>query len=196
MLDLLAEKRYEAITVQDVLDRADIGRSTFYAHFLDKADVLASITEQMLDQFNQQLSRRHVGQSEDGVVNAGMRGDPRRGSVPGVPSLELFRHVHAERRLFQALWRGHAGAVLSAAAQAALSRSIGEALALLWDERRPSPLPIGVTARYLAGAFCNLLTWWLEADVPYEPEQMDRLFRQLAAPGVWTWLEGAGAETA
>jgi AcrR family transcriptional regulator len=43
LLALLAEKRYEAITVQDILERANIGRSTFYSHYYDKEDVLQSI---------------------------------------------------------------------------------------------------------------------------------------------------------
>jgi AcrR family transcriptional regulator len=33
MMELLSEKRYEAISVQDILDRADVGRSTFYTHY-------------------------------------------------------------------------------------------------------------------------------------------------------------------
>jgi AcrR family transcriptional regulator len=51
LLALLAEKRYEAITVQDILERANIGRSTFYTHYYDKEDVLQSIAEQMLETF-------------------------------------------------------------------------------------------------------------------------------------------------
>jgi AcrR family transcriptional regulator len=74
MTDLLREKRYDAITVQDLLDWADIGRSTFYAHYFDKEDVLASVVEQQLELFGQQLSQRDAGQ---GII----------------PSLELFRHV-------------------------------------------------------------------------------------------------------
>ncbi len=53
MMELLSETPYDAITVQDILERANIGRSTFYAHYYDKEDVLASITEQMLDLFSQ-----------------------------------------------------------------------------------------------------------------------------------------------
>ena len=43
MLELLFEKHYDTITVQDILDRANIGRSTFYAHYFDKEDVLTSM---------------------------------------------------------------------------------------------------------------------------------------------------------
>jgi AcrR family transcriptional regulator len=42
MIALILEKPFDSITVQDVLDRAGVGRSTFYAHYKDKDDVLIS----------------------------------------------------------------------------------------------------------------------------------------------------------
>jgi hypothetical protein len=51
-------------------------------------------------------------------------------------------------------------------------------------------MPLTVVAQYLAGAFLNLLKWWLEAEMPYTPEQMDAMFQQLALPGVWLTVEG------
>jgi len=53
MMDLMLEKTYDAITVQDLLDRANIGRSTFYSHYYDKEDVLSSLGEQMLEMLGQ-----------------------------------------------------------------------------------------------------------------------------------------------
>jgi hypothetical protein len=47
-----------------------------------------------------------------------------------------------------------------------------------------------VVAQYLAGAFLTLLKWWLEAEMPYPPEQMDRIFQQLVLPGMWATIEG------
>ena len=74
MMELLAETRYDAITVQDISYRANIGRSTFYAHYYDKEDVLASITEQMLDLFSQSMQQVETGPKI-------------------LPGLELFRHA-------------------------------------------------------------------------------------------------------
>src|SRR5262252_7657343 len=61
MMELLFERNYDAITVQDILDRANIGRSTFYAHYYDKEDVLASIADEQLELLSQQLSKRVAG---------------------------------------------------------------------------------------------------------------------------------------
>src|SRR5512140_1252602 len=84
MMQLLSEKGYEAITVQDILERAGIGRSTFYSHYFDKEDVHASMMEQMLADMTQQLPEKYTGQ---GLI----------------PSLELFRHIYRDRPHFQAV---------------------------------------------------------------------------------------------
>lgn len=176
MMDLLFEKRYDEMTVQDVLDRANIGRSTFYTHYFDKEDVLASIAEQQLELLSQQLSQRDAGQ---GII----------------PSLELFQHVHQNHQYFRAMLRGHAREVLWDAAQTSLSRTIEQALATTLAKKRSPSVPLTVVSQYLAGAFLNLLKWWLEAEMPYSPEQMDEMFQQLALPGVWATVEGKSTFT-
>ena len=94
-----------------------------------------------------------------------------------IPSLALFRHAQQEHRLFQVL----------------LSRTIEQTLTALCVGKQIPRMPLAVVAQYLAGAFLNLLKWWLEAEMPYPPEQMDALFQQLALPGVWATLEGKRA---
>lgn len=171
MMELLTEKRYSAITVQDLLDRAGIGRSTFYAHYFDKEDVLASVVEQMLASFSQRLSQHEPGQ---GII----------------PSLELFRHAWEHRAFFQAMARGHAGERLLETGRALLSRNIEQALASVYPAEAASATPLPVMAQYLAGAFFNLFKWWMEAEMPYTPEQMDSIFQRLAMPGVWVSFGG------
>lgn len=171
LVELLVEKPYEAILVQDILDRAGIGRTTFYAHFFDKEDVLTTLTEQMLETFTQQIAQTETR--------------PR-----VVPSLELFHHVyHSQHQQFQLIMRGHAGDRLWEALQTALCRVIEPALTILCAEKRTPPIPLAVVAEFLADALLTLLKWWLAADMPYPPEQMERIFQQLALPGVWAILK-------
>src|ERR1035438_8891198 len=86
LMELLLEKRYEAITVRDILDRAGIGSSTFYAHYFDKEDVQKDVIEQMLEQLLPSLAQTTI---EHGML----------------PSLALFRHIqeHSQHAHFRAL---------------------------------------------------------------------------------------------
>jgi len=169
--ELLSEKSYDEILVQDILDRAGIGRTTFYAHYFDKEDVLDSITEQMLSMFTHQIARSTARQRV-------------------VPSLELFEHIyHSQNQHFRALMRGHASEPLWEAMQTALCQAIEPALSTLCAERRSPPISLPVVSQYLAGAFLTLLKWWVAADMPYPPEQMENIFQQLALPGVWSLLK-------
>jgi AcrR family transcriptional regulator len=169
--ELLLEKPYEEILVQDILDRAGVGRTTFYAHYFDKEDVLNSMTEQMLEMFTHQLAHATARQRV-------------------VPSLELFEHIYqSQHPQFRALMRGHAGEHLWEALQTALCSAIEPALSTLCAENRSPPIPLPVVSEYPASAFLTLLKWWLEASMPYPPEQMETIFQQLALPGVWAMLK-------
>ncbi len=166
MLELLSEKGYEAITVQDILERSGIGRSTFYSHYYDKEDVHASMMEQMLEEMTHQLAERNAGREI-------------------IPSLELFQHLYQDRPHFQAVaGSGPAGERLWEAMQTALGKIIEQALVSVGEDKNPSSIPLPMMSSYLAGAFLYLLKWWVKAGMSYSPEEMDRIFRQLALPGV------------
>jgi AcrR family transcriptional regulator len=169
--ELLVEKPYEEILVQDILDRAGIGRTTFYAHYFDKKDVLDSITEQELSMLTHQIAHATARQRV-------------------VPSLELFEHAyHSQNQQFLALMRSRTGKPLWEALQTALCRAIEPALCTLWADKRSPSIPLTVVSQYLAGAFLTLFKWWVEASMPYPPEQMENIFQQLALPGVWAMLK-------
>lgn len=169
--ELMVEKPYEEILVQDILDRADIGRTTFYAHYFDKEDVLNTIIEQELERLTHPIT--HVAARQRIV-----------------PSLELFEHVyHTQNQQFLALMRSRAGEPLWESLQTALCRAIEPALSTLCAERRSPSIPVPVVSEYLAGALLTLLKWWVETSMPYPPEQMEHIFQQLALPGVWAMLK-------
>jgi len=163
-IELLLEKSYDAILVQDILDRAGIGRTTFYAHYFDKKDALESTVEHMMDMFQQLIAQRETGPEI-------------------LPTAELFGHVHQHRQVFQALFL-HGGIVLWETGQAQFRTTIEEILVSRWKARHPSSIPQTAVAHYLAGAFFTLLKWWLEAERPCSPDQMDQIFQQLVMPGV------------
>jgi AcrR family transcriptional regulator len=168
LLELMREKRYEAITVQDLLDRAGIGRSTFYAHYFNKEDALTAMMEELLPQ--------HAAGQEI------------------VASLELFRHIYEQpeehARIIQAA-RSRTDDPLWETARALLSTKIEQGLAAACAGKGRPSVPLPLIAEYLTGALEHTLKWWMAAEMPYAPEEMDRYFRQLALPGVWAAIGGA-----
>lgn len=176
LMSLIVEKDYEAITVQNIIDRANLGRSTFYAHYQDKEDLLMSGLEEVVHN----LMR---GMEEAASAAQGTASNHRI-----LSALPMFTHAQEQYDLHKAIIAGRGVDVILKAIQKHLSLHLEEELALRLPAGHTPTIPLNVMAHYLAGTLLNLLIWWLEQNMPYPPERMDEIFQELAMPGVWAVL--------
>ena len=159
--ELILEQGYDRITVQDLIDRADVGRSTFYAHFETKDDLLMGQMVQL--------------QEEMGWALSGDR--PLTGSVVG--SLPLFQHLAEHHEQFKAMIGSRGIQMVSEAVHDSLCRYITEELERRGARGERHAAPIDARAGFLAGSLMAFATWWLDRGMPYSPEQMDEMFQEL-----------------
>lgn len=161
LVALIREKDYNTITVSDIIERANIGRSTFYAHYRDKDDLFVG----ELDRVIEVLSHRIPNQEES----------------PFFPSLGLFRHVGEEYELYKALLWTPGIDLLIKHLQKSLSDRIEQGLQ---KSGREFDIPLPILADFMAGSFLTLLKWWLENKMIYSPEEMDKIFQGLTMAGI------------
>jgi AcrR family transcriptional regulator len=171
LTDLILERGYEAVTVQDVIDRADVGRSTFYAHFLDKDDLLMAILADL-----EMPAPDHTAWTPD---------DPAFGWT-----LELFRHFGSGRRLFKAVAGSQSGALARRETTRRLEDLAGAELSRVGAGRKLDALRLEIVGRFLVGTFIGFMDWWMREENEHLPaEQVDHAFRSLVLPGVANVLE-------
>ena len=163
LVGLILEKGYSAITVSDIIDRANIGRSTFYVHYRDKDDLLAGELDRVVDTLSLHIS--HDSSERDSLF----------------PSLGLFRHVGEQHELYKALIWGPGADLLFKHEQKSLSEKIEHGLR---ESKKELNIPHPILANYVAGSFLTLLKWWLDNKMIYSPEQMDEIFKKLTQPGI------------
>jgi len=170
LMDLMLEKRYDKITVQDIIDRANVGRSTFYAHFQDKEDLLVTNFERMLESFSAHWLAH---------------GEERQNNGKHVMSVAaLFRHAQEYHTLYKALVWGRGIDLIYQQAQRYFSERVATILQTMMPPNVEPTLPLPLLANHIAATLGSLLRWWLEAEMPHSPDEMDDYFHQLVIPVV------------
>ena len=172
LVSLLVEKPYDTITIQNIIDRANVGRSTFYAHYQDKEVLLLSSIEEVVHSL--------IWGVQESAGGAAGHGE----SSPILSTEPIFRHAQEQHRLHKAMVAGRGIDVITSTIQTHLSRHIRERIEQRLPEGQSLSVPPPVMATHLAGALMTLLIWWLEHDMPYSPERMDDMFQALTMPGV------------
>ena len=159
--------------MQDILDRADVGRSTFYAHYRDKDELLLSCFEHLRTLFEQQQQALFAAR--------------RTGKDPEVHFiLELFRHTGQHHKLYKAIAGKQSGEmILKYLHRDLYTMLIGPLTELIRNKKSP-PVPIEITTHHLVSSLLSLMTWWLDNNMPYSAEKMDEIFRILTAPAIET----------
>ena len=171
LMALIVEKGYEAVTVQDILDRADVGRSTFYAHYRHKDELLLSGFEHLRTLFEQQ---------QQSMLASGHGGDgPDFNMI-----LELFRHTGEHHKLYKAIAGRKSGEMIIKYLHRYLYDMLVVPHKALWKSKKAPPVPAELTTYWIVSSLLSLMIWWLDNNMPYSAEKMDEMFRQLTMPGI------------
>jgi AcrR family transcriptional regulator len=166
LLALIRRKRYEAITIQDICDAADVGRSTFYAHYQGKDD----LKRRGLDHLRDQLI--------DAQTTTAMSSDARclRFSLP------MFEHARSHLDVYRAMKRNRGGSIALGRIREIICDLVREEIKAS-TEGRPDIAP-ELAVQYLVGAYMAVLVWWLDGGAQLAPERVDAMFRQLASTAI------------
>ncbi len=162
-LRLILEKGYDAITIQEITDRADLGRGTFYLHFKDKEELVWSAFRAMFEALEQE-AHRTLDRAHPQVEYFGLLG--------------IFRHADQHRDLYRVMFGGRGSARLTARMQDYMAQAFLEDIQRAPRAAAPPPadasfnLPHAFEAQLLTGLVTRLLYWWLETPTGYTPEQM------------------------
>jgi len=162
LIALLAVKHYDEISINDIIDRANVGRSTFYAHYQGKDDLLKSGFERVLDMLIHHIS---FGEAE--------------GQDLRLDTTQLFRHAQGHYELYRTLVWGSGFEILTKDGHAALSAKFQKSLTQHLSGKPEPSIPLAVLSYSMAGTLLILLKWWLDNKMPYSPEYMDEIFQQL-----------------
>lgn len=169
LISLIQEKGFDALTVQDIIDRANIGRSTFYSHFEGKEDLLLRGLDQLRFSLQEAQRQAHKGQgkAEERAF---------------VFSHELFAHAHEHRRVFSAMVGRHGGALVQQHFQRMLVDLVREDVKAVAPKDPKALIPQEAIVQYVAGGLWGMLAWWMDGRMRMSVEEVNALFRRLAIP--------------
>jgi AcrR family transcriptional regulator len=166
LLALIRRKRYEAITIQDICDAADVGRSTFYAHYQGKDD----LKRRGLDHLRDQLIDSQTTTTTS-IDDRNLRF-----------SLPMFEHARGHLDVYRAMKRNRGGSIALGRIREIICDLVREEIKAS-TEGRPDIAP-ELAVQYLVGAYMAVLVWWLDGGAQLAPERVDAMFRQLASTAI------------
>ena len=170
LLSLIKEKSFESISVQDIIERANVGRATFYLHYDNKEDLLGSGFSGLQAELRerQKAVRRREGDFDERLFAF---------------SYYLLEHAHKHRQVIPAMV-ARGGEAIQHVLRKLLSNLMREEVKAMTIEKGRAFVPPEATVEFLASGFFGLLVWWLNGRMRLSVEEMNEVFRRLAIPAL------------
>jgi AcrR family transcriptional regulator len=158
LIEVTLEKGYDAVTVRDITDRADVGYATFYRHYQDKDALLEDVLDVVLNELISLFFK-------DNTIPENME------ELSGM----LFVYVKENFEIIRVLLSSRYTSVIG-------KRMLEDGTRKLLERNVPkadSPVPPEIAAYHLVASTINLIEWWLEDEMRLSPEQMGRIYFEL-----------------
>jgi AcrR family transcriptional regulator len=165
LMELINERGYDAITVQDIVDRADVGRTTFYLHYSSKDELFMDCHQVIVNKFR--IGSLHPLSREEML------------SPEAPPTMtSAYRHLEEARAMLYSIFQGKEGLLILRRIRDWNAQEIKSNLSANFAEA-DSTIPLDILSSYLAGAQIALLQWWLEKRQPHTLENLAQMLHRL-----------------
>jgi len=153
---LLEGKRFDHITVQEIIDTANIGRSTFYAHFETKDDLLK---EMCTDIFRHVFTETLPQEAEQDFSSGGANLKLKLGHI--------LYHLRESRCNLSGIMCGESGELFTH-----FLRLYLRDLFFRYRDIFPADIPEDFLLHHLTGSFAEAVKWWMAEDTKHTPEEV------------------------
>ncbi len=172
---LIIEKGYDAVTIEDITTRADLGRTTFYLHYRDKEELLLELIDTISDELMEQVA----------PIRAAIElKNPLEGSNLQKAIQIVFQHAAENHQLYLIILHGEGSTRAASRVREIIAEKVSDVLSASIEARALHlEIPIEIFTHHFAGSLLGLITWWLENELPYTPHEMAEMFRQLYFQG-------------
>ena len=169
-MSLLAEKSYSKITVQEIIDAANVGRTTFYAHFETKDDLLKELCEELFGHI--------IGSAMDCTHTHGLYSD---GSAPESVFCHLLQHLQENDRNIIALLSCESSEMFLRFFKDSLNELVRSQF-INQNRKANTDIPEDFLINHISGSFVEMVLWWIKGHRKQTPEDLDRYFRAVIEP--------------
>lgn len=167
---LLSERNYNKITVQDIIDEANIGRTTFYDHFETKDDLLKSLCEELFGHI--------INSAVDCTHTHGLYSN---GNVPESIFCHLLQHLQENDNNILGLLSCESNGIFLRYFKDSLNELIQAQFVNSARQNAPD-IPEDFLINHISSSFVEMVLWWINGHLKYSPEQLDEYFRYVMKP--------------
>ena len=167
---LLAKKSYGRITVQDIIDTANVGRTTFYAHFETKDDLLKALCEELFGHI--------ISCAADCSHTHGLYSD---NNAPESVFCHLLQHLQENDNNILGLLSCESSEIFLRYFKDSLTELIRNNF-VNQNRRTNQDIPQDFLINHISGSFVEMVLWWIKGSMKQSPEKLDRYFRAVIEP--------------
>lgn len=169
LVALILEKGYEAVTIKDITERANVAYVTFFRHYKEKDGLLGRMLENVVETLAAAVDENDPVASKQ-------------------KDCLIFEHAQQNHRLYRILLSSPGAMPIVKRVKAVIAaRALEKCRALFEGE---TAIPPEIFAFHMASSLLSVLQWWLENDMPYPPERMAEIYSQLVVESAWNVMHG------
>lgn len=157
LIELTLERGYDAVTIRDITERADVGYATFFRHYADKEALLQDVLHVFVEELTEKVSNSGNGKDieEEGRV--------------------IFEYIYQHSALCRLLLASKGTSAILKAVEQAGHMGKRQSNQLVPNAK----VPIEIALNHWLVATIALIDWWLQHEMPYTPAQMGEIYRDL-----------------